>query len=113
VDEALFFHDHLRTAGMPIAGVVANRMTPDVWPSPDALPSVESLGDALGPATGEGRDLPERLHRTLAEHQAFAHADARELDRLRRGAPGPIAAVPLLEGDVHDLSGLAALAGHL
>jgi anion-transporting ArsA/GET3 family ATPase len=113
VDEALFFHDHLRTAGMPIAGAVANRMTPDLWPSPGALPSVESLGDALGPAAGEGGDLPERLHRTLAEHQAFAHADARELSRLRRGAPGPIAAVPQLEGDVHDLSGLAALAGHL
>ncbi len=111
VDEALFFHDHLRTAGMPVAGAVANRVTPDLWPLPGALPGAAALGNALG---GEGdATLPERMARTLAEHQAFAHADERELGRFRRGAPGPFAAVPQLEGDVHDLSGLAALARHL
>jgi len=113
VDEALYFHDHLRTAGMPIAGSVANRVTPDLWPFPGALPTPESLGDALGPSGGDGGDLPARLHRTLSEHQAFAHADARELERLRRGSSGAHVAVPQLEGDVHDLSGLAELAGHL
>jgi len=73
----------------------------------------EALGDALGPAGDGGGDLPARLHRTLSENQAFAHADARELERLRRGASGAHVAVPQLEGDVHDLSGLAELSRHL
>ena len=50
---------------------------------------------------------------TLYGQVAFANADAREVERLRRGAPGPHVAVPRLEGDVHDLGGLAALARHL
>jgi hypothetical protein len=115
VDEALFFHDHLRKAGMPVAGAVANRVTRDLWPFPGALPAAPAIGAALGEAPGgEGEAaLPARMARTLAEHQAFAHADARELGRFRRGAPGPFAAVPQLESDVHDLSGLADLARHL
>ena len=111
VDEALFFHDHLRTAGMPVAGAVANRVTPDLWPLPGALPAAGALEAALG--AGGDATLPARMAQTLAEHQAFAHADERELGRFRRGAPGAFAAVPQLEGDVHDLSGLAALARHL
>ncbi len=110
VDEALFFHDHLRTAGMPVAGTVANRVTPDLWPGPEPLPGAAAIAAGLGP---EGAPLAERLQITLAQHQAFAHADAREVERLRRGASGPLAAVPRLVGDVHDLGGLAALARHL
>lgn len=117
VDEALFFHDHLRTAGMPVAGSVANRVTPDLWPFPGAMPGAEPLGAALGaaafPDAEGGGDLAERLALTLAQHQAFARSDAREVERLRRGCSGPHVAVPRLEGDVHDLSGLAALAAHL
>ena len=112
VDEALFFHDHLRTAGMPVAGSVANRVTPDLWPFPDATPGPDALATALE-AEGAGGDLAERLARTLEQHQAFARSDAREVERLRRGCSGPHVTVPRLEGDVHDLSGLAALAEHL
>ena len=117
VDEALFFHDHLRTAGMPVAGSVANRVTPDLWPFPGGTPGAEALSGALGaapfPAAIGGGDLAERLALTLAEHQSFVRSDSREAERLRRGASGPHVAVPRLEGDVHDLSGLAAIAAHL
>lgn len=118
IDEALFFHQHLAKAGMPLAGVIANRVTPDLWRAGGALPSPSALADALGepPAAGDGPDasaLPARLALTLAEHQAFARADARELERLFAGAPGPRAVVPRLEEDVHDLSGLVGLGGHL
>jgi anion-transporting ArsA/GET3 family ATPase len=111
VDEALFFHGHLATAGMPVAGAVANRVTPDLWPFPGALPGPAEIGAALG--EGAPDSLAERMATTLAEHQAFAHADLRELSRFRRGAPGPFAAVPQLQGDVHDLAGLAELARSL
>ena len=118
VDEAIFFRDHLRTAGMPVAGSVSNRVTPDLWPFPGPTPGASPLAEALaaGPGAGGadgGLDLAERLSLTLSQHQAFARSDAREVERLRRGASGPHVAVPRLEGDVHDLSGLAALAAHL
>jgi hypothetical protein len=113
VDEAIFFHDHLRTAGMPVSGAVANRVTPDLWPFPGALPDAPALAGALGPSADGGGDLPARLAVTLAQHQAFARCDAREVERFRRATSGPLVAVPRLPGDVHDLSGLAALASHL
>ena len=118
VDEAIFFRDHLRTAGMPVAGSVSNRVTPDLWPFPGPTPGASPLAEALAAGTGAGGadgglDLAERLSLTLSQHQAFARSDAREVERLRRGASGPHVAVPRLEGDVHDLSGLAALAAHL
>jgi anion-transporting ArsA/GET3 family ATPase len=115
IDEALFFHDHLARASMPLAGVIANRVTPDLWRMEVPLPSPDDLALALGEPSGIGGEagLPARLARTLAEHQAFAHADARELARLFAGAPAPRAVVPRLENDVHDLPGLDALGSHL
>ena len=96
VDEALFFHDHLRTAGMPVAGSVANRVTPDLWPFP-----------ARAGARGARQALASRGGRCAApdarEHQAFARPTPAS-GRLRR-ALGPTSRAPL-EGDVHDLSGL-------
>jgi anion-transporting ArsA/GET3 family ATPase len=115
IDEALFFHDHLARASMPVAGVIANRVTPDLWPAGAPLPSADELAAALGAGGGTGgtEGLPARLARTLEEHQVFARGDARELGRLFEGAPAPRAVVPRLEGDVHDLSGLEALGRYL
>ena len=123
VDEALFFHDHLRTARMPVAGWVANRVTPDLWPGPAPVPDAVALDAVLGSAAASpdaaaapgdpATPLAARLADTLAQHQAFARADAREVDRLRRACPAPHVSVPLLDGDVHDLAGLAAIATRL
>ena len=92
VDEALFFHDHLRTAGMPVAGSVANRVTPDLWPVPGRAPDAGAArrrARQRRPSDARATAIFRRgSHRTLAEHQAFARADARELERLRRGASG-------------------------
>ncbi len=109
VGEALFFHEHLHAEGMPIAGVVANRVTPDLWPGPAPLPGAKALAAALG---GDA-SLAARLAATLAEHQTFARADARELGRLFSGAEGGKVSIPRFETDVHDIAGLAALAARL
>jgi anion-transporting ArsA/GET3 family ATPase len=114
VDEALYFHERLHAESMPIAGVVANRVTPGLWPDDGPLPSPEELAAALvargdPPAVG----LAARLARTLAEHEVLARADAREVSRLFRGAPAPHAWIQRLETDVHDLAGLARLAASL
>ena len=113
IDEALFFHGHLRAQSMPIAGVVANRVTPDLWPGDMAWPSAEQLAAALEAAGARDDSLAERLATTLAEHQIFSPSDARELRRLRRGTSGAHASVPRLPSDVHDLTGLAALGSWL
>jgi anion-transporting ArsA/GET3 family ATPase len=116
IDEALAFHERLHAESMPIAGIVANRVTPDLWPPPGALPTPGDLAAALaarGGGDGDG-DLARRLAVTLAEHQALAHAEARAVDRLLSAAPDvPRAVVPRLESDVHDLGGLARLAERL
>ncbi len=109
VDETLYFHEHLHAEGMPIAGVVANRVTPDLWAGGGPLPDAAALAAPLG---GDG-DLAGRLARTLADHQMFARADAREIERLFAGTSGAHVTIPRLESDVHDLGGLAALAARL
>jgi len=111
VGEALYFHERLHAESMPIAGVVANRVTADLWPQGAPLPEPGELAAALA-ARGMARDgdLCERLARTLAEHEVLARADARQLELLFRSAQGPRAVIPRLESDVHDLAGLARLA---
>ncbi|HVP67294.1 MAG TPA: ArsA-related P-loop ATPase [Anaeromyxobacteraceae bacterium] len=113
IDEALFFHGHLRAGAMPVAGVVANRVTPDLWTGDAPLPSASSLAASLGGGGEADAALAARLARTLAEHQVFARSDGRELKRLWRGTSGAQVAIPRLRSDVHDLGGLAALASWL
>jgi anion-transporting ArsA/GET3 family ATPase len=114
VDEALFFHERLHAEAMPIAGLVANRVTPELWTPGTPLPEADELAAALA-ARGEAEpaELAARLARTLAEHEILARADAREVERLLRGAEAPHVVVPRLETDVHDLAGLARLAAQL
>jgi hypothetical protein len=62
----------------------------------------------LGPA------LAERVSAATAELTALAARDAANVARLRDalGAP-PTVVVPELEGDVHDVEGLALVRSHL
>jgi hypothetical protein len=94
---------------MPVAGVVANRVTASLWRGTGPLPEAAALTPLLGAAA----PLAGRLAATLAEQERLAAGDAAALTRLFEGVPGPRAVVPRLEEDVHDLAGLALLAGHL
>ena len=57
VDEALAFHERLHAESMPIAGVVANRVTPDLWQRAGRSPGPPALAAAAcsRPAAGAGR----------------------------------------------------------
>jgi anion-transporting ArsA/GET3 family ATPase len=112
VDEALFFHERLHAEGMPIAGVVANRVTTPLWAG-GALPGSDELRAALAAIGAPDASLAARLARTIDEHEVIARADAREVERFFAAARGPQVAVPRLETDVHDLAGLARLAERL
>jgi anion-transporting ArsA/GET3 family ATPase len=111
VDEALLLHETLHAESMPIAGVVANRVSSSLLPPGAAAPSPEALAAALASA-GEPFDpsLPERLARAVADNELLAAADRRQAERLFGEIDAAHSAVPRFEGDVHDLDGLARLA---
>jgi anion-transporting ArsA/GET3 family ATPase len=110
IDEALAFHERLHAESMPVAGLVANRVTPDLWEAPSPLPGAADLEGLLAVTGVDGPGLARRVAETLGEHQALAAAERAALDRLVASVPAPCAVVPRLESDVHDLAGLARLA---
>lgn len=100
VDDAIYFHDQLHERGMPFGGVVVNRFH-DV-----------RGGDAdvdLPP------ELAAKVEAAYADYQVLATRDRANLRRLTQRLNGdePVIAVPELDGDVHDLDGLAAMVEHL
>jgi anion-transporting ArsA/GET3 family ATPase len=113
IDEALAFHERLHAESMPVAGLVVNRVTPDLWASDGPLPTAEELDARLGEAGVPDALLARRLALTLAEHQALARAERQALERLLTRVAVPRAVVPRLETDIHDLAGLASLAERL
>jgi anion-transporting ArsA/GET3 family ATPase len=107
IDESVFFRRRLRESRLPFGGAIVNRMTEG--PSDGAEVDVEDdlralLGDRLGGKVG--RNFED--HRRLAEH------DRTQVARLARELRGePLITVPLLDDDVHDMEGLAAVNEHL
>jgi anion-transporting ArsA/GET3 family ATPase len=113
IDETLAFHERLHAESMPVAGLVANRLTPDLWPASEPLPGATELAAAASAAGADGAALGPRLAATLAEHQTLAAAERRALSRLFALVDVPRSVVPRLESDVHDLAGLAELGEQL
>jgi anion-transporting ArsA/GET3 family ATPase len=107
VTEAEFFADKLAEAGIPVQGLVVNRMQPRFttgWtPEADRERARTLAGTPLGV-----------LWQNLADLHALADAEEAQVrGLLDRVSPAPSAQVPLLETDVHDLEGLAAVGRHL
>jgi anion-transporting ArsA/GET3 family ATPase len=103
VEEAIFFHRKLRDAAMPFGGLVVNR-----------LHVVERSGGAGGLADELGADLAERVSVAAGELAALAEREAAAVEHLRAelGDP-PTIVVPELDGDVHDVEGLAQMREYL
>ena len=110
--EASFFAGRLDEEGMPLAGLVVNRIQRVAAPSltaERALAAAEQLADADDPsptaATAEGL---LRLHASLAETAA---RQERLAARFTAGHPGiPVVEVPASAQDIHDLDGLREIA---
>ncbi len=109
VREALFFADKLDEAGLGVQALVVNRVHPrfagDTSTTAAAARSrAKTLeGSALGVLFANLADFDEVAER---EESHFAELAARV-------APAPVARVPFLAADVHDLDGLAVVASHL
>jgi len=106
VAEATYFAERLEQSALPVAALVVNRVHP-------------RFGKGLGPAARKrakaavGSPL-EGLTRNLAEFRTMADGEERHLvDLAERVKPAPVARVPFLPHDVHDLDTLAEIASHL
>ena len=100
-EEAIFFHRKLADASMPFGGLVVNRL--------HAAPGRNgALPDGLD------ADLAAKVETAADEVEALAEREAATVERLRErlGDP-PIVLIPELDGDVHDVEGLARVRDHL
>ncbi|MGE9807276.1 MULTISPECIES: ArsA family ATPase [unclassified Janibacter] len=116
--EASFFVERLRQDGMPLAGVVINRVqrsaagrlgSTRAQECADALVDGAESGDA-SPTT----DLTVSLLRVHAELAEIAERHAAVVKRFRSGHRGlAVTAVPAAATDIHDLDGLRSIGADL
>jgi anion-transporting ArsA/GET3 family ATPase len=112
IEEALYFHNRLRAAGLPLGGFIANR----VHPAPgltDARTLAERLAAQPGLAGWPRADIDraaDRLAGEAARAQALCQAERKELGRLAREAPGVgVTEIPLLDHDIENLAELRVI----
>jgi anion-transporting ArsA/GET3 family ATPase len=102
VDEALFFAQKLAESKITVDGLIVNRLYPRFGDggADEAASRAESLqGTALA-----------GLYRNLADFRHVAEREERHFAALAdEVAPAPVARVPFLAADVHDLEGLARI----
>jgi anion-transporting ArsA/GET3 family ATPase len=101
IREVEFFADELRARELAVSAAVLNRVQPDPGPPIDSSTEPPELRDS---AWGE-------LTRNLEELRSIV-ASERESGRLLAEIvePAPVTVLPLAPGDIHDLTGLEALA---
>jgi anion-transporting ArsA/GET3 family ATPase len=105
VDEALFFAEKLDEADFRVQGLVVNRLHPQFGPAPAALAAAGEAGTAGG---------LEPYLRNLADLTGIASREEAHFATLVEAVrPAPVARVPFLVEDVHDLEGLAEIGGYL
>jgi anion-transporting ArsA/GET3 family ATPase len=106
VAEAEFFATKLGEAGMAVTALVVNRMHPRYGPEWSEV-NRERARSLAGSALGA-------LYDNLADlHQLADGEEAHVSHLVAQVAPAPSVRVPVLASDVHDLDGLAQVAGHL
>jgi anion-transporting ArsA/GET3 family ATPase len=119
--EARYFVERLAKEGMPLAGLVVNRVAGPLSPALEDL--LRDLAEDAGPAGRRaaalaGGDDDDRAVAGLLD-LAGRHAAARArqqrtiADALRGVDVRTVLEVPLMAADVHDLDGLDEVAAHL
>ncbi len=98
VEEAIYFGEKLRAAGMPFGGLIVNRVHDHTR---GHLPALRA-------------PLAAKVVAAAAEMDSLAQRDAAAIARLQLAlAADVVAVVPHLAGSVHDIDGLAAVRRHL
>jgi anion-transporting ArsA/GET3 family ATPase len=106
IEEAEFFAQRLADSNRAVAALIVNRMHPSF-----------GFGDATTARAEADRWADTPLGAMWANLADLRQVAGREEDELRglaeRVAPAPLVRVPVLRSDVHDLDGLAEVAGHI
>jgi anion-transporting ArsA/GET3 family ATPase len=117
LEEAGFFIDRLVDERLHLSGVVANKVVPLELATGDpetvrAL-DVGTVAQAAGLDTQRTTTVLEDAAASLELWATLARRDARHLEELKRRAKAPVAHVPLLTHDIHDVDGLRELGRYL
>jgi anion-transporting ArsA/GET3 family ATPase len=116
IEEALFFAEKLGESDIPVDALVVNRLHPTfdgVPGGPGGTAGLDPAGDLARAESLAGTPLGV-LYRNLAEFRAVASREREHLAGLERQvAPAPVAEIPFLPSDVHDLDGLTELGRYL
>jgi anion-transporting ArsA/GET3 family ATPase len=127
VVDATRFFDRLHEGGVPVAGMVLNRIRtwPDGGAPPERIPdgdedaAVAALAQALAEADGAGFPAERAARAAVEAVRGYASAVRRDheataelVERARAGGRFAVE-VPEFSKDVHDLAGLAAVASRL
>lgn len=108
IDEAIWFRGALRERELPFAGAVVNRFHHE----PPLAGGDGELTATLAASLGSG--LAGRVAATFADYHVLAERDAINVARFQDELDGePLLLVPQLDGDVHDLTGLARIERYL
>jgi anion-transporting ArsA/GET3 family ATPase len=119
IDEAIYFAQRLDDSEFAISALIANRVLPQFTPY-DQVARLRARADALRGAAEAGPDAGAAARRladrcdTLADLAALAareHADLQGVAE-RMGGP-PVAFVPFMAHDVHDVAALREVGRHL
>jgi anion-transporting ArsA/GET3 family ATPase len=106
--EARFFLERLEQEGLHAAGLVVNRVRPEVPRDPSDAALTRAV--EAQPDDDEGRAVAGTLE-LLADVRNLAARQRRDVEAARYGLEvDPIVPVPLLGDDVHDLAGLEHIA---
>ncbi|MFL5781269.1 MAG: ArsA family ATPase [Thermoleophilaceae bacterium] len=111
IDEAIFFRRRLRESDMPFGAAIVNRVHEGIAAGAEsggAEDVADDLVALLGPKLGR------RVASNFADYRRIGERDRANVERLAAELRGdPLIQVPLFDDDVHDLTGLAAVAEHL
>lgn len=108
IEEAVFFHDKLATAGLPFGGVIVNRVHHDQLG--DA--SLDDVAAELAPELGDR--LAAKVAENFRDYHVLAARDDANIEYLaQRLGLRRLITIPHLDDDVHDIDGLAAIHRYL
>ena len=115
--EASYFVERLAEEGMPLAGLVLNRVHnggPGGLSAERSVAAAEALEEAQKVRKDAGQDLTARLLRLHAARVRIAAREDAMAARFRGAHPTvPTVRVRARDGDVHDLAGLRAVGSDL
>ncbi|MGH9306689.1 MAG: ArsA family ATPase [Acidimicrobiales bacterium] len=109
IEEAMYFADKLAQSEMSFQALVVNRLHPRFGSEDVPLPPGPE-----GPATSPDNPVLATLRTNLAELRGVAvREEAQFAEVADKVSPAPVARVPFLSSDVHDVAGLEEVATHL